>query len=293
MARMIRTQFKLIILCIGVLVGALIIDRVYHELYAPKLLEVVVLDVGQGSSAYVASPEGYELLLDTGPSMEGVRALWRYRFFIDRYIDELIISHGDRDHMAMTPYFIKNFNLGRISWAPFEFDGAMHTTVQKLVEEYNQNTKIVDAPEMYQIGENLTLEILWPQKEYQGRGRNNHSVVARVRYQDMDFLFPGDIEESVEARLVDIYGEQLASEVLVLAHHGSKTSSSMAFLQAVDPELAIVSVGSDNPYGHPHEQVLTRLRHLRIPLVSTAQMGDIVLLSDGQKIIMETPSFNK
>jgi competence protein ComEC len=288
MHSMIRTNLKLIFLCTGILIAAIIIDRAYHEYYATKLAEVVVLDVGQGSSAYIADPGGYELVIDTGPTMEGIRGIWRYRPFWDRTIDEVLISHGDRDHMAMLPYLIRHFDISHISWAVREYDNALLQTTQELIDLHNQGTQAVSFGDSYSPSEYLEIDILWPRERYESSNRNNRSVVAQLSYGEMDILFPGDIEASVERELVDEYGSNLQSEVLILSHHGSRTSSAQEFLQAVDPELVIVSAGADNPYGHPHAEVTQRVRKLGIPLLSTAEAGDIRMVSSTSSIVVHS-----
>lgn len=286
MKRIVRAHLKLVLLCIAILITAIITDRVYHNYYVSEVVEVVVLGVGQGSSAYITDPSGYELVIDTGPTMEGIRGLWRYRAFWDRTIDEVIISHGDKDHMAMLPYLIRHFDITQISWAVQEYDNALLQTTKELIDSHNQAVRAVSFGDSYSPSEYLELDILWPRIGYESSNRNNRSVVAQMSYGEMDVLFPGDIESSVEKELVDEYGSRLQSEVLILSHHGSRTSSTREFLQAVDPELVIVSAGADNPYGHPHAEVTERVRSLEIPMLSTAEVGDVRLVSSESEIVV-------
>ena len=282
-----RLYFKYFLVLSGFMLAAIIIDFGYRAQGGDGFLQVVVLDVGQGSAAYVVDPSGYELVIDTGRNMQGIRGLWQYRSIFDREIDEVIISHADADHMSMLPYLVRNFDIGHISWSPYEFQGDVYEAVAQSLLETQQDTRTIYAPKTLQPGADLALDILWPPVEYEGSGRNNHSVVVRLRYQDADILFPGDIEQAVEEDLVARYGDSLAAEVLVLPHHGSKSSSSYQFLEAVDPQLVIISAGEDNPYGHPHAEVLERLQELEIPVLNTAVVGDVVLRSDGEEIVVQ------
>ena len=133
------------------------------------------------------------------------------------------------------------------------------------------------------------IEILHPFEDLEGtepKDSNKTSIVAKLDFGETDFLFTGDIYDSQEKEMIE-QGIDLKAEVLKLAHHGSKTSSSSEFLQAVLPQIAVVSCGKNNSYGHPHQQVLERLKGDGIQVLRTDEKGDITIESDGRSLIIK------
>ena len=113
---------------------------------------------------------------------------------------------------------------------------------------------------------------------------NTSSIVVQLRYGDIEFMLTGDAPQAIEEYLVRAYGNQLESEVLKLGHHGSKTASAESWLKIVSPKYAIVSAGKDNSYGHPHSEVVTRMKSLSIPIESTIERGRLTFKSDGDQV---------
>jgi beta-lactamase superfamily II metal-dependent hydrolase len=142
------------------------------------------------------------------------------------------------------------------------------------------------------MGPTVTVEILWPMEPFLLDGdepsHNDNSIVVKITHGDVSFLVPGDIESEAERRLVELDGDGLQSDVLVLAHHGSRTSSTAEFLDAVSPSVAMIPVGLDNSYGHPHDEVLQRLRFRDIDVYRTDLDGTIEVVSDGESYQVTT-----
>lgn len=246
------------------------------------LLSVHVLDVGQGDSILIMTPSQQAILIDGGETQASDRIISYLRDYGIEVIDMLIATHPHADHIGGLPKVIETFEVKEMI-----MPRVVHTskTFEKLLlaaDAKGISITPAEAGLSYQLEETLTLDILGPLKDY-GDELNNWSVIAKITYGDKGFLFTGDAEAEVEAELVATYGgEVLGSNFLKLGHHGSRTSSTPDFLAAVNPEIVAISLGTDNSYGHPHQEVLDRIHG--ISLYRTDLHGTVVLYSDGESI---------
>jgi competence protein ComEC len=239
----------------------------------PERLEFWLLDVGQGLAVAVLHRE-HVLVYDTGagdPAGPNMADAVLIPFLESRGvqgIDVLVISHGDRDHSSGVYSLHRRFAVGQ-TWygeaAPLGLPGQ----------------RPCRAGARHTVGD-LRLEVLSPQDE-DGEG-NNRSCVLRLRFGNLALLLPGDIEASVERELLRRRRDALASNVLVAPHHGSRSSSSSAFLAAVRPELVLLSRGYRNRFGHPHPEVTARYAHFGLPVCDTAGLGAVRLVLDRERI---------
>ena len=142
--------------------------------------------------------------------------------------------------------------------------------------------------QVYQFSVGVKLEILFPNRSTVDFESNTASIIAKLQYGDVGFMFTGDSPKQIENYLVHTYGSGLESEVLKLGHHGSDTSTSEPFLKATGPEIAVVSAGKNNRYGHPNKAVLARLETEKIKVIGTPAFGDISFYSDGAGLWFET-----
>lgn len=149
----------------------------------------------------------------------------------------------------------------------------------KIANEENVNIILVEAEDKIQIENNLYLDVLWPNSKYyiSENPLNNNSLVCKLKYKDFSMLFTGDIEEIAEKEILKIYKDRLKANVLKVAHHGSKTSTSKEFLKAVSPQIALIGVGENNKFGHPDEITLERLNDIGCKIFRTDENGEIVL----------------
>ena len=149
----------------------------------------------------------------------------------------------------------------------------------KTANEENVNIILVEAGDKIQIENNLYLDVLWPNSKYyiSENPLNNNSLVFKLKYKDFSMLFTGDIEEIAEKEILKLYKDRLKANVLKVAHHGSKTSTSKEFLKAVSPQIALIGVGENNKFGHPHELTLERLNDIGCKIFRTDENGEIVL----------------
>jgi competence protein ComEC len=246
-----------------------------------KFLRVEFFDVGQGDAEFIETPRKQQVLIDGGPDMSVLEKLGKAIPFYDRYIDLVILTHPEADHINGLIEVLKRYDVGAVITAGIIRDTQEYKKWINLLQEKNIPVFIAKVGGIIDLGNNININILYPFEDLAGKkipDTNNSSVVSKLVYGDFEVLFTGDIEKSTENKLVSA-GINLNSDILKIAHHGSKTSTTEGFLKAVDALLAIIEVGGNNQYGHPHKEVLERLRN--IDILQTGIDGDIKILSDG------------
>jgi len=266
---------KIIYIIIAVLV---VLNIFFWEIAFNKednFLEVTFFDIGQGDSAFVETPDGFQILIDGGPDLTILEKLGQEMLPQDRTIDLIVLSHPHDDHLFGLLEVLKRYEVKNILWSGAEEKTANYQEWLHLIEEEQVNIIIAQPnQEINLLGSRtgLDLYVRWASDEEPDL--NDGSVVMELKYGEVSFLFTGDISEKIERQLeVDI-------DVLKVAHHGSKTSSSVGFLEKASPEVAIISVG-ENSYGHPSLEALQNLDNFGIKTLITREDGDIKVVSDG------------
>ncbi len=251
-------------------------------------LRVSFFDVGQGDAIFIETPQRHQILIDGGPNSDILKKLGGEMPFWDRTIDLVVLTHPDHDHISGLIEVLKRYEVKSILWTGVLRNAAEYKEWQKLIKEEKANIYIAKAGQKILGGrtflERFDLFILYPFESLEGNeasNTNNTSVVARLVFGKTSFLFTGDIYRSAERALLK-EGVEIDSDVLKVAHHGSKTSSNSEFIASVSPDMAVISCGKDNPYGHPHEATLDALGETRI--LRTDLLGDIKLITDGDVI---------
>ena len=255
----------------------------YQILLEVKPLQIVFLDVGQGDSILVQKGTR-QILIDGGPSGKTELAkLGKYLPYFDREIEIVIATHPDKDHIAGLIDAARNYKIGKVLATAAEKDTQTFKE-WKDVMNYNKigTLEVRRGTEIKFDGADM--KILYPfEKADPSVGEaNDKSVVTRLNYEDSSFLFAGDIESGAERDILES-GENIDVDVLKVAHHGSKFSSSEEFLDAASPETAVISVSKNNSYGHPTEAVLTALSERGAKIYRTDESGDIVYSCDNSK----------
>lgn len=263
---------------------------------AASPLRIYALDIGQGDSLLVISPTGKTVLVDTGnPGNEGrvFKALEGYAG--GRKIDLFIASHPHADHIGSANLVISGSTVARVLDSGFT-----HTT--QTYERYLQAIKksgaqyIEASPgQRFDIGGGAVITVLAPIRPFFTQSelrpgastQNANSVVVRLDYNSFSMLFTGDAEAETESRMIE-KGANLKAKVLKVGHHGSRYATSQAFLNAVRPEAAIISAGSDNNYGHPTQETLTRLKSAGAKVYRTDLQGEIKITSNGSSYQITT-----
>jgi competence protein ComEC len=251
-------------------------------------LEVIFFDVGQGDSIFIESPQGHQILIDGGPSGKRVlEKLAKEIPFWDRSLDMVVLTHPDYDHLSGLNYVLKRYKVENILWSGIKRETKTYQYwLENLEKEKKEGAKIIIAKRGQSIkAGKLSFYILYPFESLEGKlfekASNDTSVVSKVVFGGAKFLFPGDITSKTEKKLIakeaviknpNLF---LRSDVLKIPHHGSKTSTSKKFLEIVAPKLAVISVGKNNPYGHPRREVLNLLKDFDIKVLRTDLKGDI------------------
>jgi competence protein ComEC len=260
-------------------------------LYEIKDLKVNFLSVGQGDSAFIKTSQNHQILIDGGPDSTVVSKIAKQMPFWDRSLDLVILSHPEKDHMQGIIEILKRYKADYIVWSGIKKQDAEYLEWLKvLVKQKNAGAKIITAEsgQKIKIGD-LAIDILNPEENLFGKevkNVNETSIVTKLIYGKNSFLFVGDIGFETEKKLVSAYSQEdveLKADVLKVAHHGSKYSTSEEFLQSIKPSIAVISVGK-NSYGHPTPETLQRLENFGINVLQTDQFGDIILISNGQEI---------
>ncbi len=252
-----------------------------------NVLTVAFLDIGQGDAIFIEAPNGTQVLLDGGPNKKVLREIASLMPFYDRSLDVVIASHPDKDHVGGLPAVFARYEVGMAIDPGIEHDTAVYQEFERLVKEKNIERTRARRGQIIWLDRGVYLEILFPDRDPTGWDTNDASIVARLVYGDTSFMLTGDSPQKMEQYLVGLDSDNLASDVLKLGHHGSKTSTSELFLGFVSPAYAVVSAGKDNSYGHPHKEVLELVERFGIPILATYETGSIIMRTDGTNISID------
>lgn len=289
-------QKKIILIIAGflLLLNVLAWQEVF-VLQQKQYLMVDFLDVGQGDSTFIQTPENHQILIDGGPDSSLLTKISSLMPFWDKTFDLVILTHPESDHMQGLLNILQSYKADYILWTGVEKNAVEYDKWMDILKKQEKmGTKIIiaEAGQEIKAGEVL-IDTLFPLENLEGKELKNTSndagVVSRVIFGKNSFLFTGDISSVGEKKLVDSTlrpgsGQDISSDVLKVAHHGSKYSSSDLFLAAVAPRAAVISVGAKNTYGHPTPETLQRLEKSDIKVLRTDTNGDIKILSDGNTI---------
>ncbi len=287
----------------------LIIHPFTHE-YERGRLSVAFLDVGQGDAMLIAFPQSSLMLLDSGgriafDSREGYEegedvfvedrlgvaeaAVMPYLWWRGvKRLDWIAASHGDADHVEGFDEIVRGFEIGAAMKGASTRRRAPPSIFDQAVVAAGARLRNVKRGDVFEI-DGARVEVLSPfaHPDEPPMSDNNGSLVLRIKFGARSFLLTGDIEKEAEARLV-LSESDLRSDVLKVAHHGSKTSSTVEFLEKVKPQHAVISVAEHSPFGHPHPEALARLQTTGASIWRTSECGAITISTDGSDLRVET-----
>ena len=257
--------------------GILILANVtiWPEVLGADTFEVSFLDVGQGDAIFLQTPSGQQVLIDGGPDNTVLERLAGRMLPWDRTIDLVILTHPEKDHVAGLIEVLKKYEVKQVLWTGVVKDTGEYEEWVRLLKEEGAEITIVSAPQRIRFT-SAYMDVLSPIENLDEKRvsiMNDTSIVMRLVLDNYSFLFTGDISVKVERKLVKS-GVNMKADVLKVGHHGSKTSTSALFLEAVQPSVAVISLG-ENTYGHPHPLTLASLRQYGINVMRTDELGDI------------------
>ncbi len=243
-------------------------------------LRVTFIDVGQGDGCLIQTPRGKNIIIDGGYPNQGQKVVSLLKRKGIRRIDCVVATHPDMDHIGGLIAVLDKFEIGEVLDIGHPHTTRTYEDFLKTIEEKNINYRIMRREDALDWGEEVSVQVLNPPKELHG-SKNEDSIVLRLVYGKISFLFTGDIGSPAEEDLVNTYHKNLRTTILKCPHHGSRYSSTFRFLEEVRPEVVIISVGK-NSYGHPTEEAMDRYREVGTKIYRTDIDGNITVTSDGR-----------
>ncbi len=290
-----RAGFAALLVC-----GVLIAVHPFSPRVSAGKLEVTALDVAQGDSIFVVFPHGKTLLIDSGGAFGGFRPqerfagpdpgeeavspyLWSRGF---QRLDVVALTHAHQDHIGGLTAILENFRVGRL-WIGREVSSPAQAALEDLARHKHIPIEHERRGETFDW-DGVHGEVLWPEaapEEIAPSAKNDDSLVLRLAFGKRVVLLSGDIEKESERQiLAETNGDSLHADVLKVGHHGSRNSTMPEFLEKVHPQVALISAGTENPYGHPSPEVLERLGEAGVRILRTDKNGAIHVMTDGDKL---------
>lgn len=251
-------------------------------------MEIYLLDIGQGDAILIKTVDNKYVLVDSGPDEKVLRELQEVIPFWDRKIDLVILTHPDQDHVGGMPYVFGYYDVSEVSYLDVQHDNWAYSEFEYQIANNEISNLQLHAEKDFRFGCCTYFDVLWPtEKIYNecsvGQGNegkcgldvNDTSLAFVLIYKDFEMYFGGDLASEFEERIFVTNKYNL--DVIKVGHHGSKTSTSEEFLRLVTPESAYISVGEDNKFNHPDEQVVSRLEEMGIKVYRTDVDGRVMI----------------
>jgi competence protein ComEC len=286
---------------------------IFHPFSAPKAdgnLRVEFLDVGQGDSIFITFPNGETMLVDGGGKL-GFNKIYVKNEFSDEpelfepdkqnigetvvsnflwekgydKVDYILATHADADHIQGLSDIARNFKIEAALFGRTPFKDENFAALYSILQKRGIKPIRISRGEVLTFGD-VKIEVLFPARTDE-ISDNNHSIVLRIVFGERKFLLTGDIEKETEKELLQ-NPELLQADVVKIAHHGSRTSSTREFIDAARAQIAVIPVGKDSPFGHPHKEVLERWKNSGAQILTTGERGTVSISTDGKDLRIET-----
>ena len=275
-----KYNFKIL----SIFIIVIIILNIFNSLFITNNLKIYFVDVGQGDSTFLVTPKNKTILIDGGGSTSStfdVGESTLIPYILDRgynKIDLVFISHFDQDHVGGILKVLEELKVDRVCISKQEENSENYQKFLKIVKEKKIPVTVVKKGNKINIENNLYFDILWPtDKQIEENKLNNNAIVMKLNYKNFSMMFTGDIEEAAEKEIIDLYKNtnKLKSNILKIAHHGSKTSTTDEFLELVKPKVTLIGVGKDNMFNHPSNEIIEKLENSNIKIYRTDLNGEI------------------
>lgn len=275
-------RFLLVVLFLLVITNAYLIYLDFKT--SNKGLTLAMLDVGQGDALYIESPTGTKVLVDSGSEKKILSSLSKVMSPFDRRFDAIIMTNPDADHIGGFLDILDKYKVDASFHPGTVNDSRTFERLEAKLESKKIPEILARRGMKLNLGGGAVIEILFPDRNVIDWTSNDGSIVAKLTYGKTSVMLTGDsTKETEKIVLSGPYKENLQSAVLKVGHHGSHTSTSTDFASVVRPSYALISLGKDNKYGHPHAETLETLNSLGVKIFRTDLLGTIVMKSDGEK----------
>ena len=269
---------------ISILILIVFCFNIYNFFIIKRELKIYFVDVGQGDSTFIVTPKNETILIDGGGSLGtdfdvGESTLLPY--ILDRgykKIDLMFVSHFDQDHIGGLFKILEELKVEKVCISKQEEDSENYQKFLNIVKEKNIQVLVVKIGDKIVLDNNLYFNVLWPKdKQVEENKLNNNAIVMKLNYNNFSMLFTGDIEKKAEEEILETYKNSkiLESDILKVAHHGSKTSTTDEFLSRVKPKIALIGVGKDNMFNHPSNTTIEKLEKMDIKIYRTDLNAEI------------------
>lgn len=264
-----------------ILILILIIIPLFTGCDKSELLSIHIIDVGQGDSILIKTPQNKNILVDGGTedSQYIIKSYLKKQGI--KSLDTIISTHPDSDHIGSLDYIIQNFDVDKIYMPKVSTNTTSYKNLTSACNKKKLKLEYLFKDDFLDIEDNITLQVLSP--SYIQDENNLNSIVFNLNFKNKSFLFTGDCESPNEKDIIDSY-ELDDIDFVKIGHHGSNSSTSMDFLNEITPDIAAISCGYKNQYGHPHKQTIENLNSMNVLTYRTDLLGDIVFYSDGNVI---------
>ncbi len=269
------------------------------QLAPSGVLRVAMLNVGQGDAIFIETPNGNQILIDSGTGAKIIKELSQQMSFFDNSIEMIVVTNPDKDHIGGFITVLKKYDVGVVLEPGTISNTAVSKNLGKAIDaEVALGAKRIIARRGmdFLLDTDVHLLILFPDKDASKMSTNDGSIIAKLVYKNTSVMLTGDAPEKIEKYLIELENiaettgafastsiARLDSDILKVGHHGSKTSTGDVFIKAVSPQYALISVGKNNRYGHPTPETLGRLSAHGVQTLVTAQDGTIIFESDGER----------
>lgn len=278
--RRLSRHLEHLLLVLAILLIALIPSILLSQRQYGDQLQIWFFDIGQGDATFIQTPQGSQILIDGGPDDTVLQKLASVMWPWDRTLDAIVVTHPDADHITGLVRVLERYKVNMIIETGAESDTSFSEVLVLAIENEGSDHRLVKAGDLIAF-DGLRLFVEGPEKTYENqkpKETNNASVVLLATYGETSVLLMADAEIEKETAMLSSLHDV---DVLKVGHHGSATSSSVPFLAKVKPEVAMISSGLNNRYGHPHPVVLSRLSHIGAVVYRTDLDGDLLLTSSG------------
>lgn len=250
------------------------------------LLSIHIIDVGQGDSILIQTPKNTNILVDGGNEDSSLIISKFIKSKKAKNLDLVIATHPDTDHIGSLDNVINKFKVSKLYLPNKNTNNDSYYNLIQACNKKNIKPQYLSKGDIINLEDNLKLTILNP--SYTHEDSNSNSIVFKLDYKNKSFLFTGDATKENEIEMINNFNLN-DIDFLKVAHHGSKNSSTEEFLKSTTPDVAAISCGYDNTYGHPHKDTLLRLAQVNTKVYRTDKQGHISFYSDGNTITTTSP----